>query len=141
LSSLSFFPELIPFGWGQAEEDEVEQKNGSNFIDYDDDRATLKDDNVYAGNPTILQLDLDDDDDDNPHITMAAEMRERAGARWGGDNDTIPPDIFDESLRYSAVDRPSLSVRQSSPIPQRRGSFIDPTERIANLFSSSAGSR
>ena len=48
----------------------------------------------------------------------------------------ISKTIFDESLRYSNVDRPSLSIKPSSPVPQRRGSFEDPNEKIANLFHS-----
>ena len=48
----------------------------------------------------------------------------------------ISKTIFDESLRYSNVDRPSLSIKPSSPVAQRRGSFEDPNEKIANLFHS-----
>ena len=80
------------------------------------DRATLKDDDVYAGNPhAILEI-------------MQEDMMNNE------DHDSIPKDIFDESLRYSGVDRPSLSISKSSPLNQRRGSFEDHGEKIANLF-------
>ena len=55
--------------------------------------------------------------------------------------ESIPKDIFDESLRYSDVDRPKLSIIASAPLPQRRGSFEDPNEKIANLFNSMNSTR
>ena len=96
------------------------------------DTATLKDDDVYAGNPHhILEIRADFTNDENPHITMKA-----LNTLEDDLEESIPKEIFDESLRYSAVDRPKLSINRSSPLPQRRGSFMDPEEKIANLFVS-----
>ena len=120
--------ELIPFGWGQNEDSNSVQdptnKDGNNFI-VETDRATLKDDEVYAGNPNHMDFD-----DSNPHLVMAAEM-----IRDDEMEDTnISKDVYDDSQRYSNVDRPSLSIKHSSPLPTRHGSFEDPSEKIANLF-------
>lgn len=114
------FPDLIPFGWGH--DDGINDDDGV-------DNASLKDDNVYAGNSFFIAVETDANPeavDDNPHIAMK-NLQE--------DSESIPKEIFDESLRYSDVDRPRFSISKSSPIPQRRGSFSDPEERIANLFS------
>lgn len=135
-----FFPELIPFGWGHPDFDvvSVSMQNGTllNAEDSepDPDRATLKDDDVYAGNLNVIQEAGPETINmvDNPHLEMMQHQ---------GMESPIPNDIFDESLRYSGVDRPSLSIRRSSPIPQRRGSFEDPHEKIAKLFSSAKATR
>ena len=81
-----------------------------------------------------------DDDDDNPHEAMAMQMMAGGGAEEGGEapmaeHESIGSDIFDDSLRYSNVDRPTLKVDVSSPTrqEQRRGSFMD-EDRIANFF-------
>ena len=105
------------------------------------DTATLKDDDVYAGNlHHILEIRADFSDE-NPHITMKTLNSNAIEAVYDDDDlESIPKEIFDESLRYSGVDRPKLSINRSSPVPQRRGSFMDPEEKIANLFASQ-GSR
>lgn len=69
-----------------------------------------------------------DEDLENPHLALKMDTE---------DLESIPKEIFDESLRYSGVDRPKLSVVRSSPVPQRRGSFSDPQEKIAHLFNGS----
>lgn len=132
-------PELIPFGWGHQEDPESVHNSGNHGnnkpIIFESDRATLKDDEVYAGKLPNAVLD-----ESNPHIEMAAVMNNPDST----DHDmemtetslNISKTIFDESLRYSNVDRPSLSIKPSSPVPQRRGSFEDPNEKIANLFHS-----
>jgi len=119
-------PELIPFGWGHNDSADSNFAAGgtdahaagmiNDSHEVVVDRATLKDDDVYAGNPhAILEI-------------MQEDMMNNE------DHDSIPKDIFDESLRYSGVDRPSLSISKSSPLNQRRGSFEDHGEKIANLF-------
>ncbi len=126
------FLELIPYGWGH--------EDGMN-IDDDVDRATLKDDDVYAGNLhqiLVMEKDSEDNasiDEENPHLTMASAREELDDF----DDESIPKEIFDESLRYSDINRPKLSVNKSSPLPQRRGSFSDPNEKIANLFGQRLG--
>ena len=128
-----FTSDLIPFGWGQEED--------TNGMLNDDgiDTATLKDDDVYAGNPHHILEIRADFSDENPHITMKAlnTIEDHVDDDL---EESIPKEIFDESLRYSAVDRPKLSINRSSPLPQRRGSFMDPEEKIANLFATQ-GSR
>ena len=129
---------MIPFGWGQEED-------GNGMLTDDDiDTATLKDDDVYAGNPHHILEIRADFSDENPHITMKTlNSNAMASGSLEDDEDdleSIPKEIFDESLRYSGVDRPKLSINRSSPLPQRRGSFMDPEEKIANLFASQ-GSR
>ena len=110
-------------------------------IDDDVDRATLKDDDVYAGNLhqiLVMEKDSEDNasiDEENPHLTMASAREELDD----DDDESIPKEIFDESLRYSDINRPKLSVNKSSPLPQRRGSFSDPNEKIANLFGQRLG--
>ena len=128
-----FISDLIPFGWGQEED--------TNGMLNDDgiDTATLKDDDVYAGNPHHILEIRADFTDENPHITMKALNSIEADAE-NDDQESIPKEIFDESLRYSGVDRPKFSINRSSPLPQRRGSFMDPEEKIANLFATQ-GSR
>lgn len=121
-------PEIIPFGWG----------HNDSSVEVEFDRATLKSGEVHSGN-TIEQIDAKPPntvmfDESNPHLTMAAEMHMQV------EMETISKDIFDESLRYSHVDRPSLSIKPSSPLPQRKGSFEDPNEKIANLFNSKGSS-
>ena len=53
----------------------------------------------------------------------------------------ISSDIFDESLRYSGIDRPRLNIEYAENAPseekQIRGEFISEEERIANLFTTS----
>ena len=114
------------------------------LTDDDIDTATLKDDDVYAGNPHHILEIRADFSDENPHITMKTlNSNAMASGSLEDDEDdleSIPKEIFDESLRYSGVDRPKLSINRSSPLPQRRGSFMDPEEKIANLFASQ-GSR
>ena len=130
---------MIPFGWGHPDFDVVSVtiQNGT-LMNADEnepepDRATLKDDGVYAGNLNVIEGGLETIHMvDNPHL----EMMHRQDLE-----SPIPNDIFDDSLRYSGVDRPSLSIRRSSPVPQRRGSFEDPHERIAKLFSSAKATR
>lgn len=46
----------------------------------------------------------------------------------------LSSDIFDQSLRFSHVHRPSFHIDTSSPVEQLRGDFISEEERIANLF-------
>ena len=63
---LLLFLELIPFGWGhQDDPDSVHSGNHGNnkSIIFESDRATLKDDEVYAGKHPNAVLD-----DSNPHI-------------------------------------------------------------------------
>ena len=127
---------MIPFGWGQEED-------GNGMLTDDDiDTATLKDDDVYAGNPHHILEIRADFSDENPHITMKTLNSNGMASADDDEEDleSIPKEIFDESLRYSGVDRPKLSINRSSPLPQRRGSFMDPEEKIANLFASQ-GSR
>ena len=133
-----YFPDLIPFGWGQ---EWAQEEDGNMLTDDGIDTATLKDDDVYAGNlHHILEIRADFSDE-NPHITMKTLNSNAMEAVYDDDDlESIPKEIFDESLRYSGVDRPKLSINRSSPVPQRRGSFMDPEEKIANLFASQ-GSR
>ena len=77
-------------------------------------------------------------DDDNPHEAMAMQMLgdgDQQGEAPRAEQESIGSDIFDDSLRYSNVDRPTLKVDVSSPTrqEQRRGSFMD-EDRIANFF-------
>ena len=82
---------------------------------------------------------------DNPHEIMAIEMTETGetsdatAALVENDGNDIPSDIFDESLRYSGIDRPRfiIDVAETNPSDnkQRRGSFVPDEDRIANLFS------
>jgi len=51
-----------------------------------------------------------------------------------GDSE-IGSDIFDDSLRYSNVDRPTLNIERSSALERRRGSFLTEEERIARIFT------
>lgn len=46
----------------------------------------------------------------------------------------LSSDIYDQSLRFSHVHRPSFHIDTSSPVEQLRGDFISEEERIANLF-------
>ena len=67
------FSELIPFGWGQNEADQpVHNKSGNTFI-VETDQAVLKDDDVYAGHPNAVPMELDES---NPHLAMAAAMKQ-----------------------------------------------------------------
>ena len=150
------FLAVIPFGWGQeqdsyyAEEQIYIQQHGGIEIS---DRATLKgsaaavkalnsvsptDDNSHRGIQTENSLPLNED---NPHEMMAIEMTKTGTSDSNTvalvEND-ISSDIFDESLRYSALNRPKLNIEYAdsdTPSQQRRGSFIPEEERIANLFS------
>ena len=82
---------------------------------------------------------------DNPHEIMAIEMTktgetsDATAVLVENDGNDIPSDIFDESLRYSGIDRPRfiIEVAESSPsdTQQIRGDFVSEEERIANLFS------
>ena len=151
---------IIPFGWGQ-------EHDLSNHIDEDmqhhtgleiSDRATLKgsaaavralnsvsptSDQSYHNN--LPQNSLTHQED-NPHEIMAIEMTKTSETADDAtvtlvEND-ISSDIFDESLRYSGVNRPKLNIEcvdNDTPTQntQIRGDFITEEERIANLFSSS----
>lgn len=134
-------PDLIPYGWGH----ESDGMNNDTGVDH----AILKDDDVYAGNPhhlRILQIDslhieeVGSDEDEINHVSFMKAQNEAPTTSEDyecEDTEAIPKDIFDESLRYSDVRRPKLSVITSAPIPPRRGSFEDPNEKIANLFNTS----
>ena len=135
---------MIPFGWGH---DRSDYGNNENNID----QAILKDDDVYAGNPHLIRvLKIDSlrieevGSEEEDEISHVANMQQRVQIEahseansevFDDDTESIPKDIFDESLRYSDVNRPKLSVITSAPLPPRRGSFEDPNEKIANLFN------
>jgi hypothetical protein len=82
---------------------------------------------------------------DNPHEIMAIEMTKTSETSDAtamlveNDGNDIPSDIFDESLRYSGIDRPRFFIEVAETNPsdnkQRRGSFVPDEDRIANLFS------
>ena len=112
-------PELIPFGWGHNHDDDNVADDDGMINEVEVDRATLKDDDVYAGSPHVNVIEIQD---------IIKHNQE------GGDDESIPKDIFDGSLRYSGVDRPRLNIDRSSPVPQRHGSFEDSSDKIANLF-------
>ena len=132
---MSLFSELIPFGWGHE---------GKGMMHFDDgvDRAILTDDTVYAGRSPHHIIDIEIDDD-NPHIAMKLVQNDDVTGETTNDQseppaleaEPIPKEIFDESLRYSMIDRPRFSISQSSPLPPKRGSFSDPSEKIASLFN------
>ena len=114
------------------------------------DQAILKDDNVYAGNHQLLRVhqidslqieEVGTDEDEIVHVSNMKAQIEATSEDTEARQSPIPKDIFDESLRYSAVDRPKLSVITSAPLPPRRGSFEDPNEKIANLFNSMNSTR
>ena len=139
------FLDLIPYGWGHDNDGMNNHEPGVPLLDH----AILKDDNVYAGNPHQLlrvhqidSLQIEEVGTDEDEIVHVSNMKAQIEATTSEDVEAtrqqspIPKDIFDESLRYSAVDRPKLSVITSAPLPPRRGSFEDPNEKIANLFNS-----
>lgn len=148
---------IIPFGWGQEvdsphhENEEIHHHGGIEISD----RATLKgsaaavkalnsvsptSDQSYYNNLPQSSFACEDD---NPHEIMAIEMtqtRETAEATVALVENDISSDIFDESLRYSALNRPRLNIEYAdndspSQNTQIRGEFITEEERIANLFS------
>ncbi len=115
--------ELIPYGWGH----EGARGDGDNN----------RDEGIMAssrGGAGVVVRSISDVDYDNPHEAMAMEMAGKAPVASEEEED-IGSDIFDESTRYSNVDRPRLKVDHSSPTrtEQRRGSFMD-EERISNFF-------
>jgi len=133
-------PDLIPFGWGH---DRNDYGNNENNID----QAILKDDDVYSGNPHLIRVlkidslrieEVGSEDDEISYVEQRAQIEAHSEANsevFQNSTESIPKDIFDESLRYSDVNRPKLSVITSAPLPPRRGSFEDPNEKIANLFN------
>lgn len=149
---------IIPFGWGQEGDSSYhvdEDMNHHSGIEISD-RATLKgsaaavkalnsvsptSDQSYYNN---LQQNPLAREDDNPHEIMAIEMTKTGQTADDAtvalvEND-ISSDIFDESLRYSALNRPKLNIQYADDdIPsqnkQIRGDFLTEEERIANLFS------
>ena len=149
---------IIPFGWGQEEDlsyhgnEDMHHPSGIEISD----RATLKgsaaavkalnsvsptSDQSYYNNLPESSLAREDD---NPHEIMAIEMTKTGKSTDDAtvalvEND-ISSDIFDESLRYSALNRPKLNIEYAdndspSQNTQIRGDFITEEERIANLFS------
>ena len=82
--------------------------------------------------------------EDNPHELMAMEMMTAgngaASNRRVSTVSALDSDLFDESLRYSNVDRPKFKIEKSSPTAnvQLRGDFQTEEERIANLFASAS---
>ncbi len=132
----TFVPELIPYGWGQDEDED-------NFRTYRETAAVAVSSRgaraAEAGGHAGGHINAE-----NPHEDMALQMMGEAPRAEAEDDDVdgdgddaIGSDIFDDSLRYSNVDRPTLKVDQSSPTrnEQRRGSFVD-EDRIVNLFRS-----
>ena len=152
---LFFHTAIIPFGWAQEEDlsyNSHEDPNHHPGIEISD-RATLKGSAAAAKalnsiSPTNdqtyhnqQQLNSSIQENDNPHEVMAIEMT-KSGEN--GDNamlveNDISSDIFDESLRYSAIDRPRLNIEYAESITsenkQIRGDFTTEEDRIANLFS------
>lgn len=139
-------PDLIPYGWGHDNDGMNNHEPGVPLLD----QAILKDDNVYAGNHQLLRVhqidslqieEVGTDEDEIVHVSNMKAQIEATSEDNLARQSPIPKDIFDESLRYSAVDRPKLSVITSAPLPPRRGSFEDPNEKIANLFNSMNSTR
>lgn len=102
---------------------------------------------VQAGQRGSLSTDDSLLCEDNPHELMAMEMMTgNPGAAAAASNrrvstvSALDSDLFDESLRYSNVDRPKFKIEKSSPTAnvQLRGDFQTEEERIANLFASSS---
>lgn len=115
-------PDLIPYGWGH---------------DNDGNHQLLRVHQIDS-----LQIEeVGTDEDEIVHVSNMKAQIEATSEDMEARQSPIPKDIFDESLRYSAVDRPKLSVITSAPLPPRRGSFEDPNEKIANLFNSMNSTR
>ena len=153
-----FIAAIIEFGWGNEKDDQYEGDHHQhhNYNHYPgieiSDRATLKgsaaaakalnsvspisDDQIYHNHNNTSAVH----ESENPHEVMAIEMTNASETNEATavlvDND-ISSDIFDESLRYSGIDRPRFMIQHAEQTEhkQRRGSFIPDEDRIANLFS------
>ena len=153
-----FVAAIIEFGWGNEKDDQYEgdHHHHHNLNHYPgieiSDRATLKgsaaaakalnsispisDDQIYHNHNNTSEVH----ESENPHEVMAIEMTNASETNEATavlvDND-ISSDIFDESLRYSGIDRPRFMIQHAEQTEnkQRRGSFIPDEDRIANLFS------
>ena len=149
---------IIPFGWAQDLDDswndhqEIALYPGIEI----NDRATLKgsaaavkalnsispiSDQSYHNQPVKKPSNQEEE---NPHEIMAIEMtktKETSDSTAVLIENDISSDIFDESLRYSGIDRPRLNIEYAENAPseekQIRGEFISEEERIANLFTTS----
>lgn len=146
----ALFSALIPYGWGQEEDyQDVSDVVEANLYG---DKAALVSSRGGAGirplssvsnspsnvihpsNSPSQHTIIDFMDESSPHMVLALEM-----AQVRPNSADITSDIFDESLRYSNIDRPRLLIDRSSPTTakQWRGEFISEEDRIANLFSPS----
>eukprot|EP00095_Tigriopus_kingsejongensis_P005600 maker-scaffold541_size141817-snap-gene-0.26 protein:Tk05600 transcript:maker-scaffold541_size141817-snap-gene-0.26-mRNA-1 annotation:"membrane protein" len=138
-------PELIPYGWGQELDGKLDaHDHPDDSLLFQHDKAALASSRggvgFRPGSAASLQgynvvhpsSGADFMDESNPHMAMAIEMSQVRSHSAG-----ITSDIFDESLRYSNIDRPKLQIDRSSPTlaKQWRGEFITEEERISNLFS------
>ena len=87
-------------------------------------------DNAVYPDPTtkVTESSSNKDHDDVINSMMLQVEREENFSEIGSD-------IFDESLRFSHVDRPSFHINRSSPVARKTGDFITEEERIANIFS------
>lgn len=117
-------PELVPFGWGHDTDGNPHIVGKLEHIEHHVEHHILN----------ITEIA----DDTDPHLAMKMNIDDDIETNPTNiETDPIPKEIFDESLRYSKIDRPRFSISKSSPLPQRRGSFSDPNEKIANLFNTS----
>lgn len=134
---------MIAYGWGHSSDDEggaddlKSKARAPDKAELAASRGGVRDNLVHpdrngAGQGVHGGSDAEDlimiDDDDNPHQAIALQM-------MNPETEEITSDIFDESLRYSNIDRPSLLIDRSSPTSQLRGNFEDHQEKIAKLFS------
>ena len=154
---------IIEFGWGNEKDATYEGHHRYHHEDLNhypgieiSDRATLKgsaaaakalnsvspisDDQSYYNNHNHNGTSSIMQESDNPHEVMAIEMTNAGETNEATavlvEND-ISSDIFDESLRYSGINRPRFMIQHAEHTEnkQRRGSFIPDEDRIANLFS------
>ena len=153
--------DIIPFGWANEQDPSYDSHHNHEDLNHYpgieiSDRATLKGSAAAAKALNSISPISDDhqpyhnhqdhngssimQESDNPHEVMAIEMTKAGETNEPTavlvEND-ISSDIFDESLRYSGIDRPRFMIQHAEHTEnkQRRGSFVPDEDRIANLFS------
>ncbi|CAF2746894.1 unnamed protein product [Lepeophtheirus salmonis] len=82
---------------------------------------------------SLWETSINDADDIQIDLTEESSNQESNLVKVLAQTD-ISSDIFDESLRYNGIDRPTLSINPSSPIEQICGEFQDPEEKVKNIF-------
>ncbi len=129
---------MIPYGWGHDEstdDSSIGANNHNKNNVFLNDHAELASSRGGAGINKV--------DDEEEYVITVAETKnddesllkvKMASMAESEDLDDIGSDIFDESLRFSHVDRPKLLIDRSSPTARKTGEFQTEEERIAGIF-------